>query len=269
MISRRKIDDECKRLEQSIDRHKKLIASLPKGILQCHRDGRYWHWYVVNVEKDADGKRKRKASYIKRDNLSLAKKLAEKEVLINEMRDEEKELKALKMYVRHRSAFESADKYINRTEEHQRLTADLFNNKWSQDIEMWLNDRSNVPPYKPENLTYRCRNGIFVRSKSEQLIAGALQIHNIPYKYEEPLQLGNYKVIPDFTILSPRDGKEYIWEHFGMMNNQDYCAHNLNKIQTYIEHGYIPFERLITTYESNDGGIDEVWIDRIIETFFE
>lgn len=269
MISRKKIDDEIKRLEESIDNKKRKIERLPQGSLQCHRDGKYWHWYSVTVEKQAEGKIKRKAVYIKRNNLKLAKQLAEKEVLINEKKDEEQELKALKMYTNHRSSFERANRYINKTEEHQRLTVDLFDNHWTKDVEEWLNHRLEFPAYKPENLTYRCRNGIFVRSKSEQLIAGALQFHNIPYKYEEPLQLDNCRVIPDFTILSPRDGKEYIWEHFGMMNNPEYCAHNIGKIKTYIKNGYIPFERLITTYESNDGGIDEVWIDKIIETFFE
>ena len=106
-----------------------------------------------------------------------------------------------------------------------------------------------------------------VRSKSEQLIATELLNYNIPFKYENRKFFGSIECFPDFTILSQKNGEEYLWEHFGAMDDYNYVSKTLNKIKLYIENGYMPFENFILTFESNNSGVDQIWIDRIIETY--
>lgn len=47
---------------------------------------------------------------------------------------------------------------------------------------------------------------------------------NIPYRYEFPLTLKDGNIYhPDFLCLNVRTRQEYIWEHFGLMDNPDYA----------------------------------------------
>ena len=58
------------------------------------------------------------------------------------------------------------------------------------------------------------------------------------------------KFYPDFTTIRPFDRKIIIWEHFGLMNSDNYTQTAMQKLRTYIENGYIPSNNLITTFET-------------------
>ena len=90
----------------------------------------------------------------------------------------------------------------------------------------------------------------------------------IPYKYEAPLQIGsNLTVYPDFTILNVSLRKELIWEHFGMMDDADYCQNVLLKINTYREHNYFEGDNLITSFESLTQPIRTKQIEEMIKHY--
>ena len=94
--------------------------------------------------------------------------------------------------------------------------------------------------------------GIRVRSKSELLIANMLEQKGIPYRYEFPLYLkktGNVR--PDFLCLNIRTRKEFIWEHFGMMDNIAYANKNISKVQNYEQNGFFPGKNFIMTFETS------------------
>ena len=64
--------------------------------------------------------------------------------------------------------------------------------------------------------------GVRVRSKSEIIIADALDRAGIPYRYEFPASIKGWGTLyPDFTCLDVRTRKEIIWEHFGLMGDPD------------------------------------------------
>lgn len=92
--------------------------------------------------------------------------------------------------------------------------------------------------------------GLRVRSKSEVIIAETLYKLNVPFKYEYPLKIGRVTVYPDFLCLNIRTRKEFIWEHFGMMDNGDYVNSTLEKMNLYQKSGYFSGEKLITTWET-------------------
>lgn len=272
MISDKLIENECKALEKSIKKKQDFVDRAPEGRLICTKKQSYYNWYISKQIKPTvdSGKKSTKNSreYVKKSNRKLAVKMALKGMYEQELLDERQELRALESFVKNRSSFDRRIKYLSRSEEIRDLLAEHLKGNWSPSVQEWLNSHRYSETQMIEPGKHRCKNGLMVRSKSEQLIVSMLEDYNIPFKYEEPLYLSNQLYFPDFTILNERTGEEYIWEHFGMMNNPDYFTHNMKKINMYFNNGYIPFVNFITTFEVDNSGIDIMWIERIIKTFF-
>ena len=103
---------------------------------------------------------------------------------------------------------------------------------------------------------YTTDKGEQVRSKSELIIANLLSKLGIPYRYEAPLALKRFgTVYPDFTILNMRTRNTIYYEHFGMMDDIDYCNKALMKIQHYVENGFYPGESFFFTFETGSVSI--------------
>jgi len=111
----------------------------------------------------------------------------------------------------------------------------------------WQNDYEPQNKNYLDNLEYETKRGEMVRSKSEQYIANFLYDAGIPYRYEMRLVLGGEIRYPDFVILLP-DGREIIWEHFGL-NDREYMANNMEKLELYARNGYHIGKNLIVTFE--------------------
>lgn len=74
----------------------------------------------------------------------------------------------------------------------------------------------------PESRRILTQFGYKVRSKSEALIDASLRLAGIEFIYEKILydKAGN-RFKTDFAVL--HDGKEYYWEHLGLLDNKDYA----------------------------------------------
>ena len=119
---------------------------------------------------------------------------------------------------------------------------------------------------------YRTMKGEYVRSKSECIIADRLYMKGIPYHYEinhtlEDSYGSDYTVQPDFTVLNKRTRQEFIWEHLGMLGDDDYCEDNLSKINDYVRSGYIPGRNLILSFESSHCPLNALYINAMIEKY--
>ena len=110
-----------------------------------------------------------------------------------------------------------------------------------------------------------------VRSKSELIIADELFRHTIPYRYEMPLMLDNRgKPItfrPDFTVMNKNSGKRYIWEHLGMMDNQEFVERKIRKIDIYERNGYLLGEKLLLTHETSKVPLSRTVLNSYIENY--
>lgn len=106
-----------------------------------------------------------------------------------------------------------------------------------------------------------------VRSKSEVMIAEALNRAGIPYHYEEALRLPDGTTLfPDFHILEPRTRAEFYWEHFGMMDDEEYVQRFVRKMRLYSQNGYCIGKNLIATYETQEEPLGLEEINRLIES---
>jgi len=94
---------------------------------------------------------------------------------------------------------------------------------------------------------HKTMNGIWVRSKSEVIIANILFHSNIDFTYEEKLYYTKTKwKEPDFTIR--HNGKIWYWEHLGMLGDLQYDEDWQEKKLIYEKLGIV--DKVITTKES-------------------
>ena len=135
-------------------------------------------------------------------------------------------------------------------------------------VENWKNEIYEPMGFSESVTEFISNNGIRVRSKSELIIANMLEQSGIPYRYEYPLALkGIGTVRPDFTCLNIRTRKEYIWEHFGMMDNISYANKNIGKIEAYEQSGYFLGKNMIMTFETSQHAISSNIIKAMIKEY--
>ena len=120
-------------------------------------------------------------------------------------------------------------------------------------------------------LIHRTGRGLAVRSKSELIIAEALDKAGIPFEYEKPLSLGGTTRYPDFTIEDEISGRTIYWEHLGMLEREDYRRSWLRKLKWYHAHGVEEMtgnesaeQLLVTTKDSSTTGLDMGEVNRLI-----
>ena len=142
----------------------------------------------------------------------------------------------------------------------------------ADDIMAFLPQGHRTPPAKvrsksfasafSENLKFETAAGIKVRSKSEVIIADALFMSGIDFKYEEPSDFG---LFPDFTITL--GGKAFIWEHFGLLSDEAYQRRTLAKLSVYQQNGFVPGHNLIMSFDRPDGIISSREIFTLIQIY--
>lgn len=90
------------------------------------------------------------------------------------------------------------------------------------------------------------------KSKAEHLHDRIYRELDLPHVYEPRLYLEGFGwVRPDFVVLNRRTRQTFYHEHFGMMDNPEYCARALSKLNAYHRNGYYEGENLLITMESS------------------
>ena len=136
-------------------------------------------------------------------------------------------------------------------------------------IALWRKHPYTGKPFEINAPEYYTASGVRVRSKSEVIIADALDHAGVPYRYEYPTSVKGWGTLyPDFTCLNSRDRKEIIWEHFGLMGDTDYTENALQKIAHYTASGYILGKKLIVTFESGTTPLSVKQMQGYIKAFF-
>ena len=104
-----------------------------------------------------------------------------------------------------------------------------------------------------------------MRSKSEVLIANALNRAGLEYKYECPVSRKNGEnLYPDFTILDEKRRRIVYWEHLGKMGDTSYVMRNIWKLDEYKHMGIYLGINLYVTYENGTNALGTDDISRTI-----
>ena len=110
------------------------------------------------------------------------------------------------------------------------------------------------------------KNGtvLFVRSKSEVIIANELISAGLRFEYEKQIEEDGRRCIPDFSFVTD-DGDTIIWEHLGMLGVSEYRSSWEKKRELYHRLGFVEGETLFTTEDHLNGSISTTEVLDVIE----
>ena len=252
-IDKRKIG-----IDNLVDRLTLELDDAPAGSLRITNRKSYTQYYWRKDAKDTNG------TYIHKENIDVAKALAQKEYNKKLLKQALREQRIVTEY----SALLEGEPFGRAYNDLHSLKKELVTPLYDDD-DLFLN-KWQAEAYEPmgfsDNTDYYSGNGVRVRSKSELIIANLLEQYGVPYKYEKPIVLdGIGQVRPDFVCLNIRTRQEYLWEHFGMMDNAGYANKNISKLNAYQQNGYYMGKNMIATYESSGAPLSSRNLKGIIE----
>lgn len=263
-----KITEEIKKLLAEEKRmHREAVTYIdkaPKGVLKYQRinDKVYYYSQENNTKR----------IYIKRNQMDLVQKLAQKDYMQRVKKNLSKQIQLIQKFICEFDE-ESLEKIYNELPEIKKLLVKTLENDTEKIVEKWENEK--YEPYRafPENMIYETEKGEMVRSKSEVIIANVLYHHReiLEYRYEKPLELktkdGKYIVIhPDFTIINKKTGKIYYYEHAGCMSDAKYASDFVKKINLYANNNIIQGSQLLVSYEAEDASLDINCVKKLVRS---
>jgi len=257
--------EEVLQLENTLKQIDEFLENAPQGSLKWQNKKEKTYYYHQFME-DAKWTRR----YIKKSELLLVKKLAQKHYYIAIRPILKKLLYELKRFLEKCPLNELEDVYDNLSVERKRLVMPLQVNV-NEKVRQWQEETFEKNIMHPENLRYETEQGDMVRSKSEVIIANMLYSNrkNILYKYERPLEVvenGRQKIIyPDFTILNIQTGKVIYWEHAGRMDDLYYSNEFVKKMNTYISNDLLPGRDLVVSFESQNTPLDIKVVKKMVK----
>ncbi len=239
------------------------LKSAPPGNLRISNNkGKIRHYQVVT-------KGSHSGKYIREKDLAIAYKLAQKAYDIKVLKATKKESWQIDNYFKLLEEDCAEGIYDNLSEERKKLVQPISLPDEAF-VRNWLARGYEKMGFAEGEPCYDTVVGSRVRSKSEALISNSLERWKVPQLYEVPLMLKGYgKVRPDFMVMNVRTRQEYIWEHFGMLDDPSYLEKAMKKIEAYVENGYIPGINLIITFESSKHPLDLRTVDALIETYLK
>ncbi len=230
-------------LENLIAKLEKKISSAPKGGLRVLKRKNSFQYYWRKKPQDING------TYIPKREIATASKIAQRDYNQRVVDIAKMELSIITTYEK-LIISESIETTIEHFNDGRKRLIQPISISDRLYIDLWRDEEYERFGFDDTNEYYSV-NGVRVRSKSEVIIANLLEYYGIPYKYEYPLSLGKNPIRPDFICLNARTRKEYVWEHFGMMDDPDYANKNIKKISLYEQNGYHAGNNMILTFESS------------------
>ncbi|MBO5237338.1 MAG: hypothetical protein J6B50_00985 [Lachnospiraceae bacterium] len=226
-----------------LDIAKRDVSRAPKGRLRIAHNHGTEQYYHVSEESNMLGR------YISKKNYDFIHSLAQKDYarqMIEYLEKKKKELERMREIIR---GFDDNMVYLKLNDNRKNLISPYYISD-REYIEDWSAELFETKPFQEEQPEIFTERGERVRSKSEKMIADKLLMLGVPYKYEHPLYLSEVGIVyPDFTLLNIKKREEVLLEHFGMMDNTNYCENAIRKINIYQKNGFIPGSNIIFTFE--------------------
>lgn len=177
-------------------------------------------------------------------------------------------IKALEKLISHYRSIDPESMRQRFPKAYQYIPEDCYDLSGAINIKDWAKRNGRGNDFRPEGKKHKTKCGLWVRSKSEVILANAFTNRGIHFIYETKRKIGAQFFAPDFILISPIDNREIIWEHFGMLSDPEYRKNFEWKLEQYIMAGYIPGVNLIITFDDMDGNIDSLMIERTLDLWF-
>ena len=238
------------------------LKNAPEGSLKIVRKGRRAELY------HRAGKSDRQGTYLNKSRLTLAKKLAQKDYDTRAAKILDHKIKLLAALEKSYPNKDLEGLYDTYPQKVKQLIKPLVLSQ-EEYCTQWENVSYKGRSFDNTTTVYISDKGERVRSKSELIIANALFHSKIPYRYEYPLHIkGSGDFYPDFLCLNPHTGREILWEHFGLMDNEDYRNNAISKLAKYSEAGFVPGRNFIYTMETTKTPLNSRFVKHIIQENF-
>lgn len=264
-------------LEQALKEKQTSIKNVAAGSIRIVKNHGCFQFYKRKSRRDAQGR------YMPRSQRSLALQLIQNDYDLKAIDSLHKEISLLKAFLKNYKTKNTACLFEKLSFSRRALVTPLTlpDNRFAKN---WLASEYQKKTISEDAPQLFTDNGEQVRSKSEVIIANSLKAAGVPYRYEYPLVInrragagtrsrGAFRNVdlctfhPDFYCLNLRTRREFIWEHFGMMDDADYAARAVEKLLLYQQNGYLPGKNLIITMETSRAQFSSKYAKQIIEEF--
>lgn len=252
----------CTQLNRLIISCSSFLSTAPDGFLKIKTRGDSHYYYAVRM---VDGKCK--VSYLGNKVTAEVRALAQKTYLQRLINAAKEELDNTERFIDHTPQTTVENIYSQLSDTRKALIKPyaLSDEEFAK---RWQEQKYTPKKFREGTPVYMTMKGERVRSKSEQLIADRLYMNNIPYKYECPLQVGEFVIYPDFTILKMSTREDVYLEHCGRMGDEQYADDAVSRFNNYALNGVTPGKRLFTLYETRNIPLDTRVLDQMIATVF-
>lgn len=260
MLYRQMLENIHKEMTERKQLLTRELADSPRGELNI-RTQRGKNYFTIRIPKGGNKKKTERIGIT--GNKPLVMRLVRKRYLEEAIKRLDRNIKVIETAI---AKYVESDEQSVMSEliiRYPELRKGLYKDALSD--EEWASDYTPAYGLHGENLKSTSANGIKMRSRGEIIIAGRLDYYHIPYRYEDQYKHPDLDRVPDFKIRRPRDGKIIYWEHFGLVNDDEYMKGTGLKLTEYEVNGIVPWDNLIITYDQIDGGIDVRIIDAMIQ----
>ena len=237
----------------------KYTTKHPKESLRVLTRKSSFQYYIINEKGDHNG------TFIPRKDIRKARTIAQRDYNKAASKTIKKQLAIIDAFL---AAYRPnvVDELFAKLHPGRRALVTPVRETDDDFVASWQHFPYTGKPFEINAPEFYTSTGVRVRSKSEVIIADALNRAGIPFRYEFPTSIGGWGTLyPDFTCLDKRSHKEVIWEHFGMMSNHDYADVAIQKILRYNENGYVLGRNFIATFETAETPLNLKQVQGYIE----
>jgi hypothetical protein len=254
-----------KLIQQKKVYYKQVMEEMQKSLSSNEQDGHLRvaysygkpQYYLCTETGETKGK------YLRKSELGVARDIAQRDYEKKILRNASECYSWLEHVSKNMPTDNLQNLYDQEMHRKQLITPRLITDQ--EYAERWSRVSYKGKAFNSETPEIYTERGERVRSKSEKIIADKLYMLDIPYRYEYPLTLKQFGTIyPDFTLLNKSTRKEYVLEHFGMMDHPDYSKKAIKKISLYMRNDFLPGDNLLTMFETSDMPLDVRLLEKML-----
>ncbi len=257
---RKHLELEIEKLSNIIVSAESEISKMPKGTVQIRKHKKGYQFYLGSGHATGNG------IYIPAKERQKAHALVQRRYLEQVLCVAKAQLRIIEQFIAVYDPKSLQKVYLKASPVRQGIIdpVDLPDDYYAEEWQRIEYEHKSFSEDMPEHYTQKNER---VRSKSEVMIANALNSAGIPYRYEYPVNIGGRILHPDFMILRVSDRKELFWEHLGMMDDPDYLNRAIIRIREFEAAGIHIGDDLILTMETVRVPLNQAVINRTINHY--
>ena len=242
-----------------------FLRRLPAGELHIHKNGKYSRWRLVMTDPDTGVRFTSNIKKKDKDAVAMAHNLFIKQYIAEKIADNEEKIKLLEKVI---NCYSRSDEKKEAPDEFRNSLRTFLTPNFEA-AQKWASMPYEKNMEHADYLKKKTKSGAIVRSKSEVMIANMLYDRGLPFRYEQAMQCRAAVIYPDFLIMDPvRKNRLVVWEHFGIMDNENYIRKNIGKLELLCQNGYVVHSNLIITFETSEVSLTEEMVTSKIDEFF-